>query len=174
MASVFANWRTSTWRCVRTAVLFLALFAFPLTGYGLGGDYPKNGPVGGSSLWPKGLSDLVNSPNRVHGFFVNAEDNIFFVGSADDFGRFLKRYSEISGIVAYKLVVHSEKGVAKSPWDSGAGIPCNWKLVGYAESWKTGDASKKGYVLELHLYLGENPGLDKVPVPKTIAVVREK
>jgi hypothetical protein len=158
----------------RSAAISLALLALPLPGYSWGSDYPKDRPVGGSSLWPKGLSDLANATNRVHGFFVNAEDVFFFAGSAEDFGGFLQRYADIHGIVAHKLVVHPEKGIAKSPWDKGPGLPCNWKLIGYPESWKAADASKKGYVLEVHLYVGENPGLEKVPVPKTITVVREK
>ena len=165
---------TSTLNCVRTALLCLALFALPIPGYPLGSDHPKDRPVGESSLWPKGLSSLANATNRVGGFFVNAEDVFFFAGGAEEFGRFLQGYSEINGIVAHKLVVHAEKGVAKSPWDKGPGVPCNWKLVGYPESWHTGDASKKGYVLEAHVYLGDNPGLEKVPVPKSITVVREK
>jgi hypothetical protein len=169
-----AYMKATTRTYLSTAVICLALFALPIPGYSLGSDYPKGQPVGESSLWPKGLSDLANATNRVHGFFVNAEDVFFFAGSPGELGRFLQRYSEISGIVEHKLVVHPEKGVAKSPWDAGTGVPCNWKVVGDAESWKTGDPSKKGYVLEVHVYLGEDAALEKVPVPKTVTVVREK
>lgn len=169
--------KTTTRAFTVSIVIGLALLALPAAVHGLGSAYSKDCPVGGSDFWPKGLSDLVNATNRVHGFFVNAEDVFFFSGSTEDFERFLQRYAEISGVVAHKIVVHSEKGIAKSPWNKGNGIPCDWKLIGYPESWKSWkgkDVTKKGYVLEVHLYLGENAQLERVPVPETVSVVREK
>jgi hypothetical protein len=47
---------------------------------GLGGDHPNGQPVGGSSEWPAILKELANSPRRVHGYFVNAKDYLFFAG----------------------------------------------------------------------------------------------
>ena len=47
-----------------------------------------------SGGWPKGMSELVNSPERIHGYFVNSEDIFFFVGSQKQFDQALKELRE--------------------------------------------------------------------------------
>jgi hypothetical protein len=66
--------------------------------FGLGADYQNGQPVGGTSSWPEGLKELVNKTNRVHGYFVNAEDLFFFSGSATNFSEFLHDYAKIQGL----------------------------------------------------------------------------
>jgi hypothetical protein len=94
--------------------------------FGLGSDHPNGQPVN-NPLWPPGLASLVNQSNRVHGFFVNAQDIFFFSGAATDFSEFLQAYSKLEGVAAHRLVLHEGAGEAKSPWGSG-GQPCDWEL----------------------------------------------
>ena len=62
--------------CWLAALLAIALCSRV---YALGGDHPANQPVNLDKA-PTGLNELINQTNRVHGFFVNAEDRFFFVG----------------------------------------------------------------------------------------------
>ena len=58
--------------------LALSCWAFTTTeAFALGSDHPK-GPVAGNELWPEGLKDLANRPDRVHGFWVNETDVFFY------------------------------------------------------------------------------------------------
>ena len=118
--------------------------------FGLGSDYSNGQPVD-NPLWPPGLAGLVNQSNRVHGFFVNAQDIFFYSGTAADFSKFLQApnvgstnaeaatgaaaafseflqaYSKLEGIAAHRLVLHEGIGEAKSPWDP-SGQSCDWEL----------------------------------------------
>ncbi len=94
--------------------------------FGLGSDYQNGQPVN-NPLWPPGLASLVNQSNRVHGFFVNAQDVFFFSGTATNFSDFLQTYSKLDGVAAHRLVLHEGVGEAKSPWDT-SGQSCDWEL----------------------------------------------
>lgn len=135
--------------------------------FGLGSDYRNDQPVGGTSTWPAGLKELVNTPNRVHGFFVNAEDIFFFSGSATNFNDFLRAYSKIEGIKQHRLVLHPGVGEAKSPWDT-QGKPCDWKLDACPESWRKADATLKSFILEVHFWTRGSIHLDQIAVPKNV------
>jgi hypothetical protein len=135
--------------------------------YAAGSDYRNDQPVGGTSAWPEGVKELVNTTNRVHGFFVNAEDVFFFAGSATNFAAFLNDYSKIQGVEKHQLVLHEGAGEAKSPW-SETSRPCDWKLRAGPKSWLTRNANDKAFVLEVHFWMGGKMALDQVTVPKNI------
>jgi hypothetical protein len=164
-------------------VAAVALWSAADEAIGLGADYSIGRPVGGSSGWPRGMRELVDDTNRVHGFFVNAQDTFFYSGTADDLTTFLRRYSEIQGIEAHRLVLHPGVGKAKSPWDKTNVRPCDWQLMGCPRSWLAiGAASKTtnsvealqqaakntNYVLEVQFWTGGKIALNEVTVPKGI------
>ena len=64
---------------ISAVVGFLVMWCV-VSAFGLGADHPADRPVGGSPEWPVGLVDLVNRDQRVHGFFVNANDFFLFSG----------------------------------------------------------------------------------------------
>ncbi len=154
--------------------------------FGLGADYPAGQRVYGSDAWPKGMDRLVNATNRVHGFFVNAEDVFFFAGTATNLSAFLLEYSQLQGVEKHCLILHPGRGEAKSPWDK-TGQPCDWKLDGCPKSWRTlgtlsgtnsveqmqKAASDPGYLLEVHLWTDSRIELDQVAIPKNITVEKE-
>ena len=171
---------------VRTVVFAVTFTVMALDVFGLGSDYPDHKPVSGSNQWPSGMSGLVDTTNRVHGFFVNAEDLFFFSGTATNFTVFLEDYSRIQGIEKHCLILHDGTGDAKSPWSTNA-LPCDWKLYGCPKSWHNlatlqgtnsvevlkKAASESGYVLEVHFWTGGHIALNQVSIPKNIEVRKE-
>jgi hypothetical protein len=155
--------------------------------FGLGSDYPNDRPVTGSTNWPKGMDKLVNATNRVHGFFVNAEDIFFFSGSATNLTAFLTDYSQMSGVEKHRLILHEGVGEAKSPWEK-TGRACDWKLYGCPKGWhnlatlkgtNSGEVLQKsakepGYVLEVHLWTGGRIILNQVVVPQNVEITKDK
>jgi hypothetical protein len=155
----------------------------------LGSDYPNDRPITGSTSWPKGLEKLINITNRVHGFFVNAEDAFFFSGSASQLTAFLREFSQLEGIENRRLVLHDGLGEAKSPWDK-TGHPCDWKLYVCPKAWHTravlsrqgtnsveatrAAAQESGYIAEVHFWTGGRIAFDQVDVPKNVEVKKER
>lgn len=156
--------------------------------FGLGADHPNDRPVSGSSDWPKGLASLVNTTNRVHGFFINAEDFFFFTGDAGRLSTFLGAIARLEGVVSRKLILHEGVGEARSPWDKAARGSCDWKLSTCPKSWRDlGEAALQGrtavqalqraekspgYLVEVNVWAGGNLKWGDVVVPEGIAVER--
>ena len=161
--------------------------ACSIQAFGLGADHPVDKPVNLDKA-PSGVTELINNTNRVHGFFVNAEDRFFFAGDSSAFALFLKQYAALKGIAGHRLIIHPEKGVAKSPWDDGDGRPCDWRLDVAPASWREGHSDKvyrdkdgsppkegeKEYLVELHVWRKGNVDIKKVKMPKAVSVVHEE
>ena len=157
--------------------------------FALGADHPNDRPVTGSTNWPKGLDLLINTTNRVHGYFVNAEDIFFFAGSAPELAAFLQKYSQLDGVAKRRLILHEGTGEAKSPWGK-TGRPCDWKLFMCPKGWHNAGvllqqgtnsvaaiqqaAKEPGYVVEIHFWTGGRIKLDQVAIPKNVVVEKEK
>ena len=143
------------------AIVFTASSAF-----GLGGDYPNDQPALGNSEWPDGMKHLVNSAQRVHGFFAGAQDVFFYSGNGAEFAAFLLEYSKIDPIQKHVLIIHDGPGKAM------AGVPCDWGLCG---SWATqamlhpkDPNASLLYILEVHFWTRGKIDLKQVTVPKNI------
>jgi hypothetical protein len=170
---------TKTQRWGWTIVLVCAFIITAQEVSGAGMDYPNDSPVTGAyNRWPNGMVGLVNSPNRVRGFFVNREELFFFSGTATNFSQFLQAYSQVNGIDQHSLILHAGKGEAKAPWDT-KGKSCDWKLYGCPKSWHnlavlklTNSAAlhEPGYVLEVHFWTNGPISLDQVSIPKNITL----
>jgi hypothetical protein len=137
--------------------------------FGLGADYP-NGQPATQQQWPEGMASLVNTTNRIHGFFENDSDVFFFAGNATDFSSFLEDYSKIGGTVdRHRLILHKGAGEAKSPWETN-GRACDWKLFGRGNGWANGVITN--YVLEVHFWTGGKIALDQAAIPKNVEVMK--
>jgi hypothetical protein len=150
-------------------VLFAALaLLIPTIACGLGADHSR-GAVN-NDKWPKGLAELVNSANRVHGFFVNEIDILFFRGDAPALNTFLTKYSELPG-TKLQLVLHPGKLEAKSPWDKQPRkIAADWKL--YAAPYEESGAEPKSgeFVTRVDVWLGGSVKLEELRVPANVTV----
>jgi hypothetical protein len=135
----------------------------------------------GHPKWPAGLLELANLTNRVHGFCCGEQDVFFYSGTAEGLQEFLKKYSTIKGIVQHRVVLQPGKGLAKSPWQKGAGRACDWQIYGYPVSRlpgaqrPSGEApAKEAYVLEVVVWMGGRIKLSDVEIPKGLEVVVEE
>ncbi len=162
--------------CQLILPVFLAVSAFtPIAAHALGSDYFTNQV--NNPDWSKGLGALVNSTNRVHGFFVNAEDIFFFRGDAATFETFLNDYSRIAGVTKHQVVLHDGAGEAKSPW-AKTGQPCDWSLYACPQAWLDPFNTHKpsvatNYVITVNFWTGGKIPFEKIKVPSNVEVVRQ-
>ena len=138
----------------------------------LGSDHPMMTVFSGG--WPVGMNEMVNSPERIHGYFVNAADIFFFAGEQKKFEKALTRFSKIKGIEKLKIIIHEGVGMAKSPWDKGKGLPCDWMIYGCPASWQSLDPDAKGYIMEFHVWKGGKIKVNKETLPKGLIVEEAK
>jgi len=154
-----------------------------------GSDYRPGGPVYCSTNWPAGMCMLVNATNRVWGFSVNQEDNLFYTGYASDLTTCLRDYSRLQGIEGHRLVLHAGVGEAKSPWEK-TGRPCDWELYLCPKGWHNigvlsqqgtnsvevlrQAAKEPGYILEIHFWTGGRINLDQLEIPKSVVIQKER
>lgn len=153
-------------------VIALSLFAGTRSTFALGADHAKQAVS--ASSWPKGMSNLVNSPERIHGYFVNAQDVFFFGGDQEHFDQFLRDYAKIDGVVSHKIVIHEGLGRAKSPWQKDEGLRCDWMIDGCPSSWKRAEPTAKGYILEVHIWEDGRIKLEQGRVPEGVTIERAK
>lgn len=153
----------------RVRVTFVALaLLIPTVAWGLGADHPST-PIS-NDKWPKGLAELVNGENRVHGYFVNAIDILFFRGDASALNAFLTDYSRLAG-TQLRLVLHPGKLEVKSPWDEQRrNLEADWKL--YAAPYEEDGARPKSgeFVTRVDVWLGGSVKLEELRVPANVAV----
>ncbi len=106
---------------------------------GMGADYPNDQPVPGLETWPVGLSRMINATNRVHGFFINAEDTFFFSGTATNFTSFLQDYAKLPGVAvgedfsSLRLEVHcvpGDLGPTQKRRGARGGVPAGGEFPG--------------------------------------------
>ena len=91
------------------------------TAFGLGMDYPNGQPVINAN-WPPGVTNLVNTTNRIGGIWVNGRDWFFFFGSTSNFNAFLDDYSKIQGLEQHRLILHEGAGEAYTYWAAETGV----------------------------------------------------
>ena len=157
---------------MKTLFMLFLLKALTVTSVsGLGSDYPNDQPIGGTSAWPVGVKELVNTTNRVHGFFVNAEDFFFFSGRATSFTTFLRDYAKIQDVEKHRLILHEGIGSVKSPWGKES-KPCDWKLHAAPAAWLKRDSKAEGFILEVHFWIGGRISLDEIVIPQNVEVTR--
>lgn len=152
-------------------ILLIALLFMPGVAQGLGADHDKR-PVNNDG-WPKGLADLVNSDNRIHGFFVNWQDYFFFAGDSSAFNEFLQKYSQLLN-TRLQLVIHPGKLEVKSPWDKQPrDLSADWKLYTSPYGPVTQPATaptNTQFITRIDLYLGGSVKLDDLKIPENVPV----
>ncbi len=142
----------------------------------LGADHPADHPVGGSSGWPAGLLELLNSKGRVGGYFVNQFDSFFFQGDPKAFGAWLQQYTTIPD-TPLRLVLHPGRGNDSRPWSKPdeKRLPVDWRVDISNRQW-TREAIidkkpvKPGYDVTVHVFLGGQIGLEGLDVPLAVSV----
>jgi hypothetical protein len=149
---------------------------------GLGVDYPPGMRLLSPTNWPSGLAKLRDSQRWVHGYcFGFAEDNFFYAGDTASFRSFLTNYASLP-IASHTLTLHRGSGTAKSPWNHGEGVRCDWKMY-IIPSWRLSAYGKPaaeaqriirenpGYNVSLDLWLHGGVNFSEVNVPANVTVV---
>ena len=135
------------------------------------------------------MSTLINTTNRVWGFWVDAKNEFFFSGGALQFTTFLRDYSRLAGIEGHRLVLHGGVGEARSPW-AKAGRSCDWKLYlcptsrhKIFELLRQGTNSlealqkagkEQGYVAEVHFWTAGSIALEQLQIPTNVVIQKER
>jgi hypothetical protein len=153
------------------AVMTLTLLVPTTAVWALGADHPKQAVT--NDKWPKGLAELVNAENRVHGFFVNWEDVFFFIGDTAALNAFLAKYAQLPD-TKLRVVIHPGRLDVRSPWDKQPrGIAADWKLYAtpFARDQVMKDGVKPGdFVTRIDVWLGGSIKLDELRVPEKVVV----
>jgi len=143
--------------------------AFPLAS-----NHPPGLPVGQQPDWPEGLADFLNSPGRVHGYFVNANDFFFYRGDTDEFNQFLDQYARLEKT---PLTVVLQPGPGKTNFITrdDKEITFDWKVDVYCRGWAREippdlPGGKSQYVAIIQLHTGGEVNLNKVNVPVNVEV----
>lgn len=166
-----------TW--MRRALATGIVCAVCATLWALGGDIPAGQPVSppkwqiagrAEQTWPAGLASLANSRPRVHGYFVNDEDVLFYAGDTKAFNEFVKQYAAIDGIER-EVVLRIGPKKARSPWDKeDRDIDVNWSLY-IGGAWAMADrAPGAAMPTRIDVWLGGPIDLAKLEIPEGVKV----
>ena len=69
---------------------------FAMEAHAMGGNHPPGKFVAGTKKdWPQGLSELINTGDRVGGYWVNQGDFFFYRGDAAALKPFLEAYGKL-------------------------------------------------------------------------------
>ena len=91
---------------------FFLIMLLPTLCVGMGADHE----AGDLPLrWSKDVYQAVNQPNRVHGFWVNSSDVLFFKGSNAELQAMTQKLNQANA-PNVQIVLHAGTGIAKSPW----------------------------------------------------------
>lgn len=158
-----------------TPLLAASIWAvlIPTLAEALGSDHPNDTPIGGTDKWPAGLTELVNTDQRVHGYFVNWEDILFFEGETAALNGFLEKYAALPD-TKLEVVLHPGKLEAKAPWDKNpTGVAADWRL--YASPFSPDQVREVGvepgpFITRIDVYLGGGVVLNELRVPQNVAV----
>jgi hypothetical protein len=147
----------------------------------LGGDYPPGMPLLVPTDWPTGLADLRDHRGRAHGYFVNMEDVFFYAGDTVSFSRFLTNYAALP-IASHTLTLHRGTGTARSPWNRGQGVSCDWKMY-IGPRWRQAAFNRPaaeareiirnnpGYAVSLELWVNGAVNSAELSVPANVTLV---
>jgi hypothetical protein len=123
--------------------------------------------------------ELVNVPQRVHGYFVNWEDVFFFSGNTDSLNAFLVQYQALAG-TKLQVVLHTGTPQVKSPWDKQPrNVVADWKLYTTpftreqfeaAAREKDGKQNRGPFVTKLDVWTGVQIKLDLLMIPADVPV----
>ena len=144
---------------------FFLVVGLASTAFGLGYDVPKGATVGRGVEWPNGFHEILDQPNRVHGYVFNQYESYFYQGSAAELNKTLKRLAATSGL-ELKVLVGVGPGEARSPWSKKPVAPANW-AIDFENNHKV-----KSLKTTLTIWTGGGLRFDDLNIPATIKLKR--
>ena len=161
-------------KTILSVALLLTVLMWCVPAFPLAAGHPTGHPVGQHPEWPSGLADLLNSPWRVHGYFINACDFFFYSGDTDGFNQFLEQYAGLKK-TPLTLVLQPGRGKTDFCVPGDKEISFDWRVDllrrGWAREAPPDPTGKAGnYVVMMALWAGGQVELNKVKVPLSVKV----
>ena len=147
-----------------TFLFFLTVLITPTLCSGMGSNH-KPGDLPPHSGWPVGVYEAVNQPNRVHGYWINSSDILFYKGSNTDLQKMTTELVNAK-VAAVQVVLHACAGVAKSPWSKDRIDTADWSVTISGDYAVTKTQDK----IRIDLWLGGSLTLDKLRLPKSVTI----
>lgn len=100
----------------------------------MGGEHPATQPIGMLKTdWPVALPAAINSPGRVAGHWVNANDEFFYRGDTRAFSEFLRKVAQTK--LPLTLVLHMTPPHRSLLWGEEPRVPYDWTLLVGTAGW---------------------------------------
>lgn len=122
------------------------------------------------------LTDLVNRPERVGGYWINSNNWFYFAGDTKKLNDFLCQYAKLTE-TPLVLVIHAGKAPAEECIGEMFKTPYDWKLDSMYPAFtrdttwfRKPNGGKWRRVVILQVWLGGNIRLDELKVPPNIEV----
>jgi hypothetical protein len=131
----------------------------------MGADH-KQGDLPPHDGWRAGTYEAVNLPCRVHGFWINSSDTLFYQGGNAVLEEMLQKLCAIQGLDV-RVILHSGKGVAKSPWSKQEAFEAaDWSvtIAGKDAISRTQDQ------VTVDAWFSGNLSLEELAIPEVVAV----
>lgn len=162
-------------RVVRFAMAISLLSFSASEGLAVGGDHPP-GKIAAEShkQWPVGLTDLINSADRVAGHWVNQGDFFYYRGDVATLNTFLATYGTLPN-TPVAVVLHTGRKPLTGPLGGEQKTAYDWQVEIMRRGWGAPldprqTAKEPGYVVTVHVWLGEAITLDRLDVPRHVEI----
>jgi len=142
----------------------LTLLLVPNLCLAMGSDH-KSGNLPPHDGWPTGVYDAVNKPNRVHGYWINSSDTLFYKGSNAELQEMTHKLTQAKGAKA-EVALHAGTGVARSPWSKDRIDAADWSVTISGDRAITKSQDK----IRIDVWLGGSVTLDDLRLPPTLTV----
>jgi hypothetical protein len=147
---------------IRSSCLLLLSLLLPAVAFGLGYDH-EQGNLPLRESWPPGLYDVVNTPRRVSGYWINGSDTLYFAGDGTRLNRMINAISRIEELKT-EIVLHPGPGTAKTAYlikDIG---PADWAVT-ISNPFATGTGEHR---VRFDIWVGGAISLDSLAIPKGV------
>ncbi len=134
------------------------------TALGMGSDH-KKGTLPPHEGWLAGTYEAVNLPSRVHGYWINSSDTLFYRDGNAVLEDMLQRLDSIQGLTV-RVILHPGKGIAKSPWSKDVMDSADWTVTISGAHAITPIQNQ----ITVDVWLGGNISLVDLEIPSNIEV----
>ena len=155
--------------------LAIAWSLCPSQASAMGADYPAGtlASIGGGG--GPALLELVNTGDRVGGYWLNQSDWFFFRGDAEALNKFFHRYGLIPGTPLAVIVHAGERPLTGKLGDKEPSTPYDWTLSIVRRGWGVPrdprlPKDRPGYVVTVNIWLSDEITLDRLQIPAHVDV----
>lgn len=124
------------------------------------GDLPPR------TSWPTGLYEAVNTPERVHGYWVNSSDKLFYEGDHIKLNQMIDKLASVPGVET-EVVLHAGPGTAKTAYSLKSVGPADWSVTIGGVLGKGKNAFER---IRFDIWLGRSLDLENLKIPPSFTV----